>query len=425
MKIAFIVPRYGTEILGGPEYHCRLIAERLAERHQVEVITTCARDQATWRNEYVEGADRICGVTVRRFPNARTRDLQTFSRYTEWICSNSHTADDELDWLRQQGPWCPSLVEYLQAHHATYDALVFFTYRYAPTVLGLRVAPARSILVPTAHDEPAIRLEIFKEVFSLPAAVAYNTASERRFLARSFSIPVLAEDTIGCGVDLPQHHAYPRHEPPAAEETAGGDGTPAEGEDRAPGRIRSHITSRGAMFRRRHRQHGPFALYGGRIEVGKGCEELVEYFGTYSSEGGAASLVLMGVKLMPLPEEPFLTFAGLLSDRERSQALEAATVVVVPSPYETLSLLALEAFSVGTPVLANARSEVLVDHCLASHAGLFYADRHEFVECLDTLVGDERLRAALGRNGRDYVRKDYRWDVVLGKYERLIARLKR
>jgi glycosyltransferase involved in cell wall biosynthesis len=425
MKIAFIVPRYGTEILGGPEYHCRLIAERLAERHQVEVITTCARDQATWRNEYVEGADRIRGVTVRRFPNARTRDVETFSRYTEWICSNSHTADDELDWLRQQGPWCPSLIEYLQAYHAIYDAMVFFTYRYAPTVLGLRVAPARSILVPTAHDEPAIHLGIFKEVFSLPAAVAYNTASERRFLAGSFSIPVLAEDTIGCGVDLPQHHAYPRHELPASETAAGADGTPAEGEDRAPVRGRSHLTSRGALFRRRHRLHGPFALYGGRIEVGKGCEELVEYFGTYSSEGGTASLVLMGVKLMPLPEEPFLTFAGLLSERERSQALEAATVVVVPSPYETLSLLALEAFSVGTPVLANARSEVMVDHCLASNAGLFYADRHEFVECLDTLVGDERLRAAMGRNGRDYVRKDYRWDVVLGKYERMIARLKK
>ena len=425
MKIAFIVPRYGTEILGGPEYHCRLIAERLAERHQVDVITTCARDLATWRNEYAEGADRIRGVTVRRFPNARTRDPESFTRYSEWICSNSHTDADEMEWLRQQGPWCPSLLQYLQAQHATYDALVFFTYRHAPTVLGLRIAPARSILVPTAHDEPCLRLEIFKEVFSLPAGVAYNTASERRFLARSFSIPVLVEDTIGCGVDLPQHHAYPRHAPPVLEATGDVDEASAATEDRATGRIRSHLTSRGAMFRRRHRLHGPFVLYGGRIEVGKGCEELVEYFGTYSSEGGAASLVLMGVKLMPLPEEPFLTFAGLLSDSERSQALEAATVVVVPSPYETLSLLALEAFSVGTPVLANARSEVLVDHCLASNAGLYYADRHEFVECLDTLVGDERLRAALGRNGRDYVRKDYRWDVVLGKYERMIARLKK
>jgi glycosyltransferase involved in cell wall biosynthesis len=178
------------------------------------------------------------------------------------------------------------------------------------------------------------------------------------------------------------------------------------------------------MFRRRHRLHGPFLLYGGRIEKGKGCEELVEYFNTYVGEGGEASLVLMGVKLMPLPEDPFIKFAGLLSETERGQALESATVVVVPSPFESLSLLALEAFSVGAPVLANARSEVLVDHCLASNGGLFYADRHEFVECLNTMVRDERLRAALGRNGREYVRRNYRWDVILSKYDRMFGRLK-
>ena len=108
---------------------------------------------------------------------------------------------------------------------------------------------------------------------------------------------------------------------------------------------------------------------------------------------------------MALPEEPFIRFAGLLSDRERLQALEAATVVVCPSPYESLSLLALEALSVGTPMLANARSAVLVEHCVRSNGGLYYADRDEFVECLKLLVGDERLRAALGRNGRDYVRR--------------------
>ena len=75
MKIAFIVQRYGTEILGGSEYHCRLIAERLAERHQVEVLTSCARDYITWQNEYAEGADRVRGVTVRRFPTTQVRDL--------------------------------------------------------------------------------------------------------------------------------------------------------------------------------------------------------------------------------------------------------------------------------------------------------------------------------------------------------------
>jgi glycosyltransferase involved in cell wall biosynthesis len=132
----------------------------------------------------------------------------------------------------------------------------------------------------------------------------------------------------------------------------------------------------------------------------------------------------MGVKLMKLPDEPFLRFAGLLSERERLQALESATVVVVPSPYESLSLLALEAFAVGSPVLANARSEVLVEHCVRSNAGLYYADRDEFVEALSLLMGDPALRAAMGRNGREYVRRNYRWDVILSKYDRMLARVK-
>ena len=131
-------------------------------------------------------------------------------------------------------------------------------------------------------------------------------------------------------------------------------------------------------------------LYGGRIDPGKGCEELIEYFSTYVKDGGDATLVLMGVKLMPLPEEPFIRFAGRLSDQERLQALEAATVVVVPSPYESLSLLALESFAVGTPVLANARSEVLVEHCHKSNAGLYYADRDEFVEVPEAADGGPR-----------------------------------
>jgi glycosyltransferase involved in cell wall biosynthesis len=425
VKIAFIIQRYGTEILGGSEYHCRLIAERLAQRHQVEVLTTCARDYITWQNEYPEASDRVRGVTVRRFANARTRDINAFNRYSDWIFSTPHTEADEMEWLVQQGPWCPALIEYLETHHASYDALIFFTYLYAPTVLGLRVAPSRSILVPTAHDEPAIRLSIYKQVFSLPAAIGYNTEAERRFLTSRFAIDAACEETVGCGVDLPQHHAYPRQAPAAADATEdAGDDAEAGAEGGERRRFKSHLTSRGAMFRRRHRLHGAFVLYGGRIEKGKGCEELIEYFNTYVGEGGEAALALMGVKLMPLPEEPFIKFAGLLSETERGQALEAATVVVVPSPFESLSLLALEAFSVGTPVLANARSEVLVDHCLTSNAGLFYADRYEFVECLNTLVRDERLRAGLGRNGREYIRKHYRWDVILSKYDRMFGRIK-
>ena len=412
MKIGFVVQRYGTEILGGSEYHCRLIAERLAARHEVEVLTTCAVDYVTWKNEYFEGADRVRGVTVRRFASARARDIEAFNRYSDWIFNHPHTRQDELDWLRQQGPWCPALLDYLERHHKTYDVLVFFTYLYAPTVLGLQIDPGRSLLVPTAHDEPAIHLEIYRDVFSLPAAIAYNTDVERRFLTSRFPIRAIGEETVGCGVDLP----------PGYDQEGEDEGADDEGEDE--GASRRARGERGAAFRRRHRLHGPFVLYGGRIDPGKGCEELIEYFSSYVGAGGEASLVLMGVKLMPLPEEPFIRFAGRLSDEERLQALEAATIVVVPSPYESLSLLALESFAVGTPVLANARSDVLADHCVRSNAGLYYADRDEFVECLTVLAADAGLRGSMGRNGRAYVRRHYRWDVILEKYERLFSKLR-
>jgi glycosyltransferase involved in cell wall biosynthesis len=361
-------------------------------------------------------------VTVRRFANSRTRDIHTFNRYSEWIFNNAHSREDEIEWLRQQGPWCPPLLEYIERNEHQYDVLIFFTYLYAPTVMGAKIAPQKSILVPTAHDEPAIHLDIYKELFSLPAGLAYNTEVERRFLTTHFSIRAIEEETIGCGVDLPQAQEYPREHTPRSDEPDDSADEPAV-DDPSP-TFRPHLAHRGSMFRRRHRLHGPIALYGGRIDPGKGCEELIEYFSTYVQEGGDASLVLMGVKLMPLPEEPFIRFAGYLPDQERVQALEAATVVVVPSPYESLSLLALESFAVGTPVLANARSEVLVEHCRKSNAGLYYADRHEFVEALKVLMADPRLRAKLGRNGREYVRTNYRWDVILSKYERMFSRLR-
>ena len=413
MRIAFIVQRYGTEILGGSEYHCRLVAERIAERHHVDVLTTCARDYITWKNEYPEGSDRLRGVTVRRFANARTRDIEAFNKYSDWIFHNNHGRSEEMEWLKQQGPWSPGLIEYLERHHQNYDVLVFFTYLYAPTVMGIRVAPSKSLLVPTAHDEPAIRLGIYRDVFSSAAGLVWNTDVERRFVSSTFHLRALVEDVVGCGVDLPEGDALQDGSGESAE-------APPDGREPLP----PHLEGPANAFRRRHRIHGPFALYGGRIDPGKGCEELLEYFQAFIKEGGDATLMLMGAKLMPLPEDPRVRFAGLLPEEERLHALEAATVVIVPSPYESLSLLALESFAVGTPVLANARAEVLVEHCLRSNAGLFYADRWEFVEALKLLLRDASLRAKLGRNGRAYIQQNYRWSIILSKYERLFTRIR-
>ena len=425
MKLAFIIQRYGAEVLGGSEQLCRLLAERLALQHDVEVLTTCARDYVTWKNEYPEGVDRIRGVTVRRFASAAERDIESFNKLSEWIYNNPHSRADELDWLKQQGPWCPALIEHLKRHQGQYDVLVFFTYLYATTVLGLEVVPSRSVLVSTAHDEPAIRLGIYKDVFSKPAALCYLTESERRFVQEEFRERPLLEEVTGVGIDIPQHNQYPRM--PARVEAGDGDDAeagPSEADEDASPEVPAHLIERGVVFRRRHRLYGPVALYGGRIDPGKGCEELLDYFGAYVGAGGEATLALMGVKLMSLPEEPYVRFAGLLSDRERLEALEAATVVICPSPYESLSLLALEALAVGTPVLVNARSAVLVEHCVRSNGGLYYADGDEFAECLTLLIRDTRLRTALGRNGRDYIRRHYRWDIVLGKYERIFAKVR-
>jgi len=409
VKIAFVVQRYGTEILGGSEYHCRLVAERLSARHQVDVLTTCARDYLTWANEYPEGADRLRGVTVRRFSTTRPRDLAAFNRLSERVLNERHTPHDEHEWLKQQGPWAPGIVDYLERHHQQYDAIIFFTYLYAPTVLGIRIAPAKSILVPTAHDEPALRLGMYRDVFASAAGIAWNTDAERRLVTTRFPLRTLATEIIGCGVELPEGEAMVEGRDPVASTDAGREPLPP------------HIDGPANAFRRRHRMHAPFVLYGGRIDPGKGCEELLEYFQTYVHEGGDTTLMLMGVKMMPLPDDPQVRFAGVLSDEERFRALEAASVVIVPSPNESLSLLALEAMAVGTPVLVNGRSEVLVEHCRQSNAGLYYEDRWEFTEALKLLMKDATLRARLGRNGKAYVNRNYRWSQILQKYERLLT----
>jgi glycosyltransferase involved in cell wall biosynthesis len=387
VRIAFIVQRYGVEILGGSEYHCRLIAERMASRHDVEVLTTCSREYITWANEYPEGDERINGVAVRRFATARTRDIDAFNCYSEWIFHNPHSREDEMSWLEQQGPWSPALLEYLARQHSSYDALIFFTYLYAPTVLGLPIAPERSILAPTAHNEPAIHLDIYKEMFRQPRAIAFNTEVEKKFLEATFDIRAAAEEVVGCGVDLLEEGAHMRP------------------------------TGRNAL------PDGPFLLYGGRIDAGKGCDQLFEFFDAYKQQDGPATLLLMGARLMPLPTAPWVRYAGLLSESERLRALEAATIVVVPSPFESLSLLALEGMALGRPVLCNAHADVLVEHCRRSNAGLYYSSRDEFIECTNLLLADAQLREGMGRNGKTYVTSNYSWSVIMAKYDRLMTAL--
>ncbi len=421
MRFAFVSPRYGAEITSGAEHACRLLAEQVSERHDVDVLTTCARDPLTWKNEYAEGADRVRGVLVRHFAAVQPHDRPGFDQYTERLCTAPRSRSEELEWVRRLGPWSPGLIEHLKRQHRSYDALVFFSLCHATTVHGMAIAPERSILFPYLRLDRSLRFALWNEIVGQARGIGYLSAAERRLALAFFDRFSAAEETVGIGVDAPPQQAYPRHQQdpndsmPLDEEAA--DETPDSSDT-------VHLTGRGVPFRRRHRLYGRVALYGGRVAPDNGFEEMFEYFDTYAGADGDSTLVLMGVKMMKVPEEPYVRLAGVLPDRERMIAYEAADVTLAPTPDDLVSQSLLESLAVGTPVLASARNDAAVEHVRRSNGGLYYANREEFAEALRMLMTNTRLREKLGENGREYVRQHHRWDAVLGRFDRLVMKVR-
>jgi glycosyltransferase involved in cell wall biosynthesis len=380
MKIAVIVQRYGVDITGGSEHLCRMIAERLAQKHEIDVLTTCARDYISWKNEYPEGRTTLNGVRVYRFKTERTRDLESFNKFSEHIYNNAHSAEDELKWLDDQGPYCPALIDFLKSMHRSYDRFLFFTYLYYPTYHGLQIAPEKSVLVPTAHDEPAIRLQIFQTVFQTPYALIFNTSAEKGLTESLFQLKQTLR-VAGVGIEMPRH-----------------------------------IDRR--IFKRQQGLIEDYLYYGGRIDAGKGCAELVEFYLKMKRNlPGFPFLILSGHLSMELPSDPSIVYMGYLTEQEKNQALQGALAVVIPSVMESLSLLLLEGFAARTPALVKEGSAVLKDHCLKSNAGLFYNDYYDFSAALDYLMRHHHARHLMGINGQKYIQEFYSWPKVMSVYE--------
>lgn len=422
MKFAFVVPRYGADISSGPEHACRLLAEQVSERHHVDVLTTCARDSSTWKNDCSEGADRVRGVLVRRFAVNQPHDRETFQQLSSRLMGSPHSLETEREWVRRLGPTSPALIEFLKRQHRAYDAVVFFSLYHATTVFGVAAASDRAVLFPYLKLDPALRFGIWRDVFRSVRAVGYLSAAERT-LARGFlRVTPGREEIVGLGVDTPMLQAYPRHQQDPADDL------PDESEEH-PQETRTaspdHLEGRGVLFRRRHRLYGRFVLYGGIVRPDNGCEEMLEYFDGYASSDGDTSLVLMGAKLMHVPEQANVRQAGMLPDRERMIAFEAADVTLAPDPHDLAAMTVLESFAVGTPVLAAAGNDAAVDHCRRANAGLYYATRGEFIEALRLLLTNSRLRERLGENGRAYILQHHGWDAVVARFERLVMSVRR
>jgi glycosyltransferase involved in cell wall biosynthesis len=349
------------------------------------VLTTCARDYVSWRNELPAGREKLNGVEVLRFASEEERDLAAFNAFAEPLYGREASDEEEREFLRRQGPYVPALAKHLATHADEYDAVLFFTYLYYPTWAGLRAAAKRSILVPTAHDEPALRLRVFREVFGLPRAFAFCSAPEEALVRARFPIGDRPTRVTGIGIETPE---------------------------------RPDVDA----FRQRYGLVGrAYALYAGRIDAGKGCAEMLDFYARYRAEAAdPVDLLLIGRAAMPVPDAPGVRYLGFVSEQDKYAAMADAQAVLCSSPFESLSIVLLEGWALGTPALVNARSAVLKDHCRRSSAGLYYEDADEFGAALDLLATQPALGRALADNGRRYVAEHYRWPAVLERYRALV-----
>jgi glycosyltransferase involved in cell wall biosynthesis len=389
MKLAVVVQRYGADINGGAELHARYIAERLSRHATVEVITTCARDYVTWKNELPEGTEQVNGITVRRFPVRHERRPDEFGRRSQRVFSKPHSIADELAWLDSEGPTSPALVAHVERAAADFDFVILFSYRYYHAWHLARRLPAKAVLVPTAERDETIGLSIFGPVFRGVRALMYNSPEERAMIQAATGNTAVPGVVVGVGSDVPE-----RTDP--------------------------------ERFRRKFKFRRPFAIYIGRIDENKGCGELFSHFQRYAAAfPRGMDLVLIGSAIMNVPKHPRIHHLGFLDDRDKFDALSASDLLIMPSYFESLSMVALEAWALGKPVLANARCDVLKGQCIRSNAGLYYENYEEFVEALYSLESNGPLNARLGRNGKDFFKRHYAWPVIERKYLEMFEQLKK
>lgn len=387
MKIAVVVQRYGHAINGGAELHARYVAEHLARHAQVEVWTTCATDYVTWRNELEAGEERVNNVLVRRFPVKHERDPLTFGRLSEKVFHQPHSVADELEWLDAEGPTSPRLVSHITKHAGEFDFCIFFSYRYYHAFHGVRAAGTRAILVPTAERDAAVGLSIFGPIFRGVRALMYNSPEERSMIQGIAGNNRVPSVVVGVGSDIP-----PNPQP--------------------------------QRFRQKHNIRGPFAVYVGRIDENKGCRELFNHFNAYLRErAGKLTLVLIGNSILDIPSHPRIRHLGFLDDTDKFDAIAASELLIMPSFFESLSMVALEAWALGRPVLANAKCDVLKGQCIRSNAGLYYESASEFVETLRAIEFNKWIAGTLGKNGRQYYRDNYDWPVIEHQYLDMLQRL--
>lgn len=379
-KVAFVIQRYGEEIIGGSETLAREIAERLSDVYDIEIITTCAKDYWSWNNEYPQGLSHINGVKVRRFKTDRSRD-KNFNKYYESILQNKNRSIlDEIEWMNKQGPFSSELLAYLRYNHQKYNLIVFFTYIYFNCYYGIQIAPEKSILIPTAHDEPPIYFDIFNTVFYLPKGIIFLTEEEKIFVQNRFKGLKSKLEVIGMGID--------------------------QG---------INVVDSQQNFKDLEK---PYILYMGRIDYSKKVDQLIDYFIKFKKDNKIPELklYLAGKSNMKIPKRNDIQYLGFIEDKHKMELISNAFLFVLPSQFESFSISTLEAMYNKVPVLVNGKCKVLKGHVRRSNAGLYYENYREFEQALLFLYNNKDVYEVMRINGERYVKENYDWNVIKEKY---------
>jgi glycosyltransferase involved in cell wall biosynthesis len=288
--------------------------------------------------------------------------------------------DEELCWLKEIGPYSSDLIKYVEDNVQNYDIFFFFTYLYATTTMILPLVKNKSILIPTAHEEPSLYARFFDDFFALPRAVICLTDEELRLIRNRTNLPIRGAYLAGVGLD----------EPPVSNPT---------------------------YFCQKFNIKRDFLLYVGRIQKEKGCDQLFEYYLTLPSDiRKNYPLVLLGKPAMPVPHDKNIIIPGFVSEELKFSAMAAAKLMIMPSVFESLNIVILESWLCVTPVLVNGSCEVLKAQCRRSNGGLWYDNYTEFEACLTFLVNNENALAKLAQSGKRYVEQNYSWEKIISVY---------
>jgi glycosyltransferase involved in cell wall biosynthesis len=382
------VPRYGPDVVGGAETLVRGLAEHLAAAGgAVEVLTTCARDHLSWKNELPAGTTREAGVLVRRFP-VRLRDTRRHAWLQQRILRGSRLRPrEEARWVAES-VGSAELFDHLAGSAGAYDLVCFAPYLFGTTLGGVPLVPGRAVLIPCLHDEPFAHLGVVRDAFRACRGFIFNSPPEAALAEKLYGIGDRPAGVVGLGFD-----------PPAPADPV--------------------------AFRRRHGLEGPLLVYLGRKETGKNVPLLIEYALRYRAVRRAdLTLVLAGDGPVTAPPDTAgVRDVGYLDPAAKAAAYAAATVVCQPSVNESFSIVLMEAWLAGTPVLVHARCPVTTHHVFRAGGGLAFEDFYEFAEALDLLLEDADRRRRLGCQGRAYVEAEYSWPAVTARLRDTLERL--